>query len=82
MISAALAVLYGSNSTATRTWDDQHSEEGEEMSVREVKGPTPMPVLKLNFHDPSASQFVASHASHSSHRSHSSHYSHRSGAVS
>jgi hypothetical protein len=51
------------------------------IQVKEINKVKPMPVLKLNMHNPENSQFVASHRSHSSHRSHYSHYSHRSGAM-
>lgn len=45
---------------------------------QQIKTVKPMPVLKLNFSDPSASKFFASHRSHSSHHSHRSHHSHYS----
>ncbi len=55
--------------------------ESKTIQVKEIGKVKPMPVLKLNMHDPENSHFVTSLTSHRSHSSHRSHYSHKSGAM-
>ena len=80
IFGAALAALTGiqANATMPAQLDNLESKTIQVKKIGKVK---PMPVLKLNMHNPENSQFVASHSSHSSHSSHTSHYSHRSGAM-
>jgi hypothetical protein len=79
VFGAAMSTLSGANSS--ELIDEKLSANNNSIIVSDAKSTKPMPVMKLNFHNPSDSKFVASHASHRSHRSHRSHSSHWSGAM-
>ena len=87
MLSAKIAMVFGaamatlSGVSASDSSTEKLSGKENSNNTLEAKVPKPMPVLKLNFHNPNDSKFVASHASHRSHRSHRSHSSHWSGAM-
>jgi hypothetical protein len=80
IFGTALAALTGVQTTAAIP-SQLDNLDSKRIQVKEISKVKPMPVLKLNMHNPENSQFVASHSSHSSHSSHRSHYSHRSGAM-
>ncbi len=80
IFGAALAALTGVQVNSTTALQPDNLE-SKTIQVNEMVKVKPMPILKLNMHNPENSQFTASHRSHSSHSSHRSHYSHRSGAM-
>jgi hypothetical protein len=80
IFGASIAALTGVQTTASVSAQVDNLD-SKTIQVKGISKVKPMPVLKLNMHDPENSQFVASHASHRSHRSHRSHFSHMSGAM-
>jgi hypothetical protein len=79
IFSASLTALLG---VSNKPLDANNNlSEGKQNIKSEKARVKPMPILKINFNNPSNSQFVAMHQSHRSHSSHYSHYSHRSGAM-
>ena len=75
IFGSALAALTGIQANATMPTQLDNLE-SKTIQVKEIGKVRPMPVLKLNIHNPENSQFVANHSSHGSHGSHGSHRSH------
>lgn len=80
IFGAAMAALTGIQPSAPIN-SEQANLDGRTVQLNEIAKKKPMPLLKLNIHNPENSHFVANHTSHRSHSSHRSHYSHRSGAM-